>query len=131
MAGFIQDDVREIMEDAADPMTPTAGLQCFVVSTVGMTEEQLKSIESMLRASWTCGHTSSWDYFKENGKSSYIHDDIEVIMDKAANPNEDSGEFVPSTVGMNADQLKSLNIILQYAWNRGYKSACQDINDNE
>lgn len=53
----------------------------------------------------------------------YIHDDIKEIMDDAA---ESVQQTSPSTKGWSEEQLKSLNIMLQYAWNRGYKSACQD-----
>ncbi len=119
MAGDIQDDVFEIMYDASNPATPTAGLNLFVVSTIGMSNDQLKSVSSMLQESWTCGHTSAYDDFNQNGKSSYIHDDIKLIMDKS------------STSSMSADYIKSIDIMLQYAWNRGYKSACKDIYDDE
>lgn len=59
----------------------------------------------------------------------YIHDDIKEIMDEAAENKSLTGSNVslPSTEGWSEDQLKSLNIMMQYAWNRGYKSACQDL----
>lgn len=53
----------------------------------------------------------------------YIHDDVREIMEDAADPNNTTG---PSTVGFTPEQLESVNIMLQYSWNRGYKSACQD-----
>lgn len=53
----------------------------------------------------------------------YIHDDIKEIMDDAA---ESVHQTFPSTKGWSEEQLKSLNVMLQFAWNRGYKSACQD-----
>lgn len=50
----------------------------------------------------------------------YIHDDVKEIMDDA------SKNITVSTQGWTEEQLKSLNVMLQYAWNRGYKSACKD-----
>jgi len=53
----------------------------------------------------------------------YIHDDVREIMENAADPENKTG---PSTVGFTPEQLEAVNIMLQYSWNRGYKSACQD-----
>lgn len=56
----------------------------------------------------------------------YIHDDVKEIMEDAStsvNP------VLPSTKGWTEEQLKSLDIMLQFAWNRGYKSASQDLNE--
>jgi hypothetical protein len=53
----------------------------------------------------------------------YIHDDVREIMEDAADPNNTNA---PSTVGFTPEQLEAVNIMLQYSWNRGYKSACQD-----
>lgn len=53
----------------------------------------------------------------------YIHDDVREIMEAAADPNN---TIDPSTVGFTPEQLKAVDIMLQYSWNRGYKSACQD-----
>jgi hypothetical protein len=59
----------------------------------------------------------------------YIHDDIKEIMEDAAGNKRLAGGSMslPSTEGLTDDQLKSLDIMLQYAWNRGYKSACNDL----
>lgn len=59
----------------------------------------------------------------------YIHDDIKEIMEEAAENKRLSGgnPSLPSTEGWTEDQLKSLDIMMQFAWNRGYKSACQDL----
>lgn len=53
----------------------------------------------------------------------YIHDDVKEIMEDAADSDY---QTFPSTTGFTEEQLKSVNIMLQYAWNRGYKSACKD-----
>ena len=60
----------------------------------------------------------------------YIHTDIKEIMDDAADPSTGTDgvkSSFPSTVGWSDEQLKTLNVLLQYSWNRGYKSACQDL----
>jgi len=59
----------------------------------------------------------------------YIHDDIKEIMEDAAeNKRLDAvASKYPSTEGWTDDQLKSLDAMLQYAWNRGYKSAAKDL----
>lgn len=55
----------------------------------------------------------------------YIHDDVKEIMkDASTNPKV-------STQGWTEEQLQALNVMLQYAWNRGYKSACQDRNSED
>ena len=54
----------------------------------------------------------------------YIHDDVKEIMDDAAKQQNKS---LPSTIGWSPEQLKALNEMLQYSWNRGYKSACKDL----
>lgn len=61
----------------------------------------------------------------------YIHDDIKEIMDEAAENKRQSGGNVslPSTEGWSYDQLKDLNVMMQYAWNRGYKSASKDLTE--
>lgn len=63
----------------------------------------------------------------------YIHDDVAEIMEDAASNEVFDGVKLnqASTEGWAEEQLKSLNIMLQYAWNRGYKSACQDRDDQE
>lgn len=53
----------------------------------------------------------------------YIHDDVKEIMEDAA---DSVNQTFPSTKGFTEEQLKSVNAMLQFAWNRGYKSACQD-----
>ena len=53
----------------------------------------------------------------------YIHDDVQEIMSDA-NSNQDPNV---STKGWTKEQLKALDVMLQYSWNRGYKSACNDI----
>jgi hypothetical protein len=58
----------------------------------------------------------------------YIHNDVNEIMEDASNADS-SNKNIPSTKGWSEDQLKSLNLMLQYAWNRGYKSAYQDIQE--
>jgi hypothetical protein len=59
----------------------------------------------------------------------YIHDDVKEIMEDAAeNKRLDVvNARLPSTEGWTDDQLKSLDAMLQYAWNRGYKSAAKDL----
>jgi hypothetical protein len=59
----------------------------------------------------------------------YIHDDIKEIMkDAAGNKRLAGGSMsLPSTEGWTDEQLKSLDAMLQYAWNRGYKSAAKDL----
>lgn len=59
----------------------------------------------------------------------YIHDDVKEIMEDAAeNKRLDVVKArLPSTEGWTDDQLKSLDAMLQYAWNRGYKSAAKDL----
>lgn len=63
----------------------------------------------------------------------YIHDDIGEIMEDAASKKNAVAKAtdLPSTDGWSEEQLKSLNLMLQYAWNRGYKSACQDRDEQE
>ena len=63
----------------------------------------------------------------------YIHDDVGEIMENAASNKVIEGEktHLPSTDGWTEEQLKSLDIMLQYAWNRGYKSAYQDMENQE
>ena len=58
----------------------------------------------------------------------YIHNDVNEIMEDASHANS-SNTNIPSTKGWSEEQLKSLNVMLQYAWNRGYKSAYQDIQE--
>jgi len=59
----------------------------------------------------------------------YIHDDVKEIMENAAENKRLNGVQAryPSTEGWTDDQLKSLDAMLQYAWNRGYKSAAKDL----
>lgn len=59
----------------------------------------------------------------------YIHDDIKEIMDDAAENKHSDGVSIrlPSTEGFTEEQLKTVDIMMQYAWNRGYKSACNDL----
>jgi len=56
----------------------------------------------------------------------YIHDDIKEIMEDAADSVHPT---LPSTKGWTEEQLKSLDVMMQFAWNRGYKSASQDLNE--
>lgn len=58
----------------------------------------------------------------------YIHDDVKEIMEEAAE-QKSADSVLPSTVGWSEAQLKSLDIMLQYAWNRGYKSASNDLSE--
>lgn len=58
----------------------------------------------------------------------YIHDDVKEIMEEAAD-QKSSDSALPSTVGWSEVQLKALDIMLQYAWNRGYKSASNDLSE--
>jgi len=62
----------------------------------------------------------------------YVHDDIKEILDDAASNNIVEGvkSDLPSTKGWTKEQLASLDTMLQFAWNRGYKSACNDMQDN-
>lgn len=54
----------------------------------------------------------------------YIHDDMDEILDEAA-----SRDCLPSTKGFTSDQLKAVRILMEFSWNRGYKSAYQDMQD--
>jgi len=56
----------------------------------------------------------------------YIHDDVNEIMEDASQADSQNVN-IPSTKGWSDEQLKNLNLMLQYAWNRGYKSACENM----
>lgn len=56
----------------------------------------------------------------------YVHDDVKEIMEDAA---DSVHQTFPSTKGFTDEQLKSVDVMLQFAWNRGYKSACQDLDE--
>lgn len=56
----------------------------------------------------------------------YVHDDVKEIMGDAA---DSVHQTFPSTKGFTDEQLKSVDVMLQFAWNRGYKSACQDLDE--
>lgn len=56
----------------------------------------------------------------------YVHDDVKEIMEDAA---DSVNQTFPSTKGFTDEQLKSVDVMLQFAWNRGYKSACQDLDE--
>lgn len=51
----------------------------------------------------------------------YIHDDIDEILNEAS-----SREGFASTKGFTTEQLKTLRVLMEFTWNRGYKSGYQD-----
>lgn len=61
----------------------------------------------------------------------YIHDDVQDIMEHASRQpkNIPSKKSLPSTVGWTEEQLQALDEMLQYSWNRGYKSATKDLEE--